>query len=134
LAVKLAQQYKPDVVLIEGTCVGSALCRELGDLIKKPIKAVPVHGNKIGRLIVEQSKFHAGLVRLPKDATFLRELEAELLAFPQGKHDDQVDSITQALSYEIRTYDPTMPGLNRLYEGLMFEPMLRAMLDAKGRR
>jgi predicted phage terminase large subunit-like protein len=134
LAVKLAQQYKPDVVLIEDTCVGSALCRELGDLIKKPIKPVPVHGNKTGRLFVEQGKFQAGLVRFPKDATFLRELEAELLAFPQGKHDDQVDSITQALSYEIRTYDPTMPGLNRLYEGLIFEPMLRAMLDAKGRR
>ncbi len=134
LAVKLAEQYKPDVVLIEDTCVGSALCRELGDLIKKPIKPVPVQGNKTARLFVEQSKFQAGLVRLPKDATFLRELEAELLTFPQGKHDDQVDSITQALSYEICTYDPTMPGLSRLYEGLALDATLRAMADAKGRR
>ena len=93
-----------------------------------------VHGNKVGRLFVEQGKFKAHYVRFPRDATFLPELEAELLAFPNGKHDDQVDSITQALSYEIRTYDPSMSGLNRLYQGLLFEPTLRSMLDAKGRR
>jgi hypothetical protein len=38
--------------------------------------------------------------RFPKNAPFLPELEAELLTFPQGKTDDQVDSITQALSHE----------------------------------
>ena len=31
-------------------------------------------------------------------AAFLRELEAKLLAFPSGKYDDQVDSVTQALA------------------------------------
>jgi phage terminase large subunit-like protein len=35
------------------------------------------------------------------------ELEAELLAFLQGKTDDQVDSISQALSYETG-FDPTL--------------------------
>jgi hypothetical protein len=37
----------------------------------------------------------------------LPELEAELPAFPQGKTDDQVDSISQALSHK-RGYDSTM--------------------------
>ena len=134
LAIALAQQYKPDVVLIEDTLTGIALSQELRNLVKRPIKPIPVHGNKVGRLFVEQGKFQAGFVRFPKDASFLAELEAELLAFPRGKHDDQVDSITQALSYEIRTYDPSMSGLNRLYEGLMFEATLRSMAAAKGRR
>ena len=31
----------------------------------------------------------------PKNAPFLPELEAELLTFPQGKTDDQVDSVTK---------------------------------------
>jgi phage terminase large subunit-like protein len=44
---------------------------------------------------VNQAKFEAGLVLFPKGALFLPELEAELLAFPQGKTDDQVDSISQ---------------------------------------
>lgn len=55
---------------------------------------------KRGRLYVHEAKFEAGLVLFPKNAPFLPELEAELLTFPQGKTDDQVDSISQALSYE----------------------------------
>ena len=37
----------------------------------------------------------------PKGAPLLPELEAELLAFPQSKTDDQVDSLSQALSFEL---------------------------------
>ncbi len=32
------------------------------------------------------------------------ELEAELLTFPQSKHDDQVDSISQALAHDLYDY------------------------------
>jgi len=130
-AVRLAQEYKPDVVLIEDTCAGTALAQELHNLLKRPIKPVPVHGNKVGRLFVEQRKFQAGFVRFPKDAPFLAELEAELLAFPNGKHDDQVDSITQALSHEIRTYDSSMEGLSNFYRGLAFEATLRRLSEMK---
>jgi phage terminase large subunit-like protein len=45
---------------------------------------------------------------LPRDASFLAELEAELLVFPQGRNDDQVDSITQALAYDPLAYDISM--------------------------
>jgi len=34
---------------------------------------------------------------LPERAPWLADLEAELFAFPGGKHDDQCDSISQAL-------------------------------------
>lgn len=134
LAIELAQRYKPDFILVEDTCTGTALCQELRNLVRRPIKPIPVYGNKIERLFVEQSKFQSGLVKLPKAASFLPELEAELLTFPHGKHDDQVDSITQALSYKFRTYDPTMPGLSRLCEGLVFEARLQAMAASKPRR
>ncbi len=55
--------------------------------------------DKIGRLYVHQAKFEAGLVHFPRGAAFLPELETELLHFPYGKYDDQVDSISQALSH-----------------------------------
>ena len=61
---------------------------------------VKIERDKIGRLYVNQAKFEAGRVLFSKGAPFLPELEAELLAFPQGKTDDQVDSISQALSHE----------------------------------
>jgi phage terminase large subunit-like protein len=47
LAIALAQQYQPDVVLIEDTCAGTAPAQELHNLVKKPIKPVAVHGNKV---------------------------------------------------------------------------------------
>jgi hypothetical protein len=42
-------------------------------------------------------QFEAGSVLFPKNASWLDGLKAELLGFPNTKHDDQVDSITQAL-------------------------------------
>ena len=42
--------------------------------------------------------FEAGHVYLPERATWLPELEAELFAFPGSRHDDQCNSISQALN------------------------------------
>ena len=69
---------------------------------------VPIEHDKIGRLYVQQARFEAGQVLLPKGARFLPELETELLTFPQGKHDDQVDSITQALAHKQYGYDTSL--------------------------
>jgi predicted phage terminase large subunit-like protein len=70
------------------------------------VRLVPIERDKIGRLYVNQAKFEAGLVLFPKGAPFLPALEAEVLTFPQSKTDDQVDSITQALSHK-SGYDST---------------------------
>jgi hypothetical protein len=43
-------------------------------------------------------------VFFPERAPWLPELEAELFAFPGSRHDDQVDSISQALNVE----DPSL--------------------------
>jgi phage terminase large subunit-like protein len=45
-------------------------------------------------------------VLFPKEAPYMPELLAELLTFPHGKTDDQVDSISQALSHDL-SYDIT---------------------------
>jgi predicted phage terminase large subunit-like protein len=37
---------------------------------------------------------------LPKQAPWLVDLENELFAFPNGRYDDQVDALIQALAYE----------------------------------
>ena len=47
-------------------------------------------------------------MHFPKGAAFLPELEAELLAFPNGKTDNQVDSISQAPAYQRSGYDSSM--------------------------
>jgi predicted phage terminase large subunit-like protein len=107
-AIELAQKYRPHNVLIEDASTGTALAQELKSIhFGGAVRLVPIERDKIGRLYVNQAKFEAGLVLFPRGAPFLPALEAELLAFPHGKTDDQVDSITQALSYK-PGYDTTL--------------------------
>jgi phage terminase large subunit-like protein len=47
-------------------------------------------------------------VFFPRNSPSLADLEAELLTFPHGKNDDQVDSITQALAFKAFGYDSTL--------------------------
>lgn len=107
-ALALAERHRPSAILIEDASTGIALAQELNQTRYCYIKPIPVERDKIGRLYVQQGKFAAGHVLFPRDASFLAELEAELLVFPQGRNDDQVDSITQALAYDPLTYDISM--------------------------
>jgi predicted phage terminase large subunit-like protein len=104
-ALALATRYEPSIILIEDASTGTALAQELKDAhLGMGIILVPIERDKIGRLYVHQATFESGRVHFPKRAPFLAELEAELLTFPQAKHDDQVDSITQALDYQHSGY------------------------------
>ena len=103
-AIALAQRYKPDKVLIEDASTGIALAQDLRPVLRRPVDLVPVERDKKGKLYVQQAKFESGRVLFPKGASFLTELEAELLTFDQSKHDDQVDSISQALAYKLSGY------------------------------
>ncbi|EKS31802.1 phage terminase large subunit [Afipia clevelandensis] len=107
MAITLAQKFNPLKILVEDASTGIALGQELKQSGIFTVKPVPIERDKVGRLFVHQAKFEGGLVLFPRKAPFLAELEAELLTFPQGKHDDQVDSLSQALSYK-GGYDTTM--------------------------
>jgi predicted phage terminase large subunit-like protein len=104
-ALALAQKYKPRHLLVEDAAIGTALAQELRHVhYGTSVKLIKPTNDKIARLYVNEAKFENGLVLFPRGAPFLAELETELLTFPQAKHDDQVDSITQALSYEMSGY------------------------------
>jgi predicted phage terminase large subunit-like protein len=100
IAIEQARKHRPHCILIEDASTGTALAQELKkSYFDGSVRLEPIERDKIGRLYIHQAKFEAGLVLFPKNAPFLPELEAELLTFPQGKTDDQVDSLSQALSY-----------------------------------
>ena len=107
-AVALAARFRPDCILIEDASTGIALAQELPRVVNYAVKPIPIEHDKRGRLYVQQAKFEAGLVLFPKGAPFLPELEAELLTFPQGRTDDQVDSISQALAHQMSGYDSSL--------------------------
>ena len=54
--------------------------------------------DKRARVIAQSDLFAGGSVRFPRHAGWLEEFTAELLAFP-GRHDDQVDALTQGLAW-----------------------------------
>jgi predicted phage terminase large subunit-like protein len=106
LAIAHARAHKVTKILIEDTGVGTALVTELQ---RSGLQAVGVNvkGDKKTRMSVQSSKFESGEVLFPKSASWLEVLEAELFAFPGARHDDQVDSISQALTHAVGGYDTT---------------------------
>ena len=100
--VSLAAQHDADTVLIENAGPGMALLQDLWrDLprgMPRPIGRKP-EGSKVDRMVAQSAKIEAGDVHLPREADWLDTFLHELLAFPYGRHDDQVDSVSQFLKW-----------------------------------
>ena len=91
-----AATFKANRVLVEDAGAGTALVQELRRQVYGII-AVKPDRDKISRMAVASAKFEAGQVLLPRGAPWLVEFEAELFAFPGVRHDDQCNSVSQAL-------------------------------------
>jgi predicted phage terminase large subunit-like protein len=96
VVVTHAKQWKAQRVVVEDAGAGTMLVQELRSLVPGIIGIKP-EGDKASRMAVASAKFEAGQAMLPERAPWLADLESELFAFPGGKHDDQCDSISQAL-------------------------------------
>jgi predicted phage terminase large subunit-like protein len=84
--------------LVEDKANGPAVIDELRREIQG-IVAVSPDGSKTARASAVTALFEAGNVYFPDRGLhpWVGDLEAELLGFPAGMHDDQVDALTQAL-------------------------------------
>jgi predicted phage terminase large subunit-like protein len=109
--------------LIEDKGSGTSLIQELRSS-NVGVIAINPEGDKITRCSAISAQFEAGSVFFPKSAPWLDSLKAELLGFPNVKHDDQVDSITQALSWiaqhrqtQVRWVAPIIVTKPRRYPG-----------------
>jgi predicted phage terminase large subunit-like protein len=97
-AYRLRDQYPKATLLIEDKGSGTSLIQELRANNVAVIGITPEQ-DKVVRAAKVSAQFEAGAVLFPKTAPWLSTLKAELLGFPNAKHDDQVDSVTQALSW-----------------------------------
>jgi predicted phage terminase large subunit-like protein len=85
-------------LVIEDKGSGSSLIQSLkAERIYSHYKP-KLDGDKVMRLTAQAAEFHAGTIHLREDAPWVGDLVAELLGFPGARHDDQVDSISQALA------------------------------------
>jgi len=97
--VALAHDHNVDLTLVEDTELGRSVSQDLrrSGLLAPLLN--PVRFSKEARFLAQSARFEAGQVYLPREASWLPAYETELLAFPTGRHDDQVDSTSQALHY-----------------------------------
>jgi predicted phage terminase large subunit-like protein len=97
-----ARQYPVYTILIEDTALGTALIQEFRYHtqagVPPPIGVSP-KGEKAMRLATQSAAIEAGRVFLPRRARWLDDFRSELMAFPQSRHDDQVDSLSQFLTW-----------------------------------
>jgi predicted phage terminase large subunit-like protein len=95
--MEVKQRYGSSTLLIEDSPISHGLIQSLREQSINVTKYKP-DTDKRARVIAQTDLFAGGSVRLPQRAGWLEDFTAELLAFP-GRHDDQVDALTQGLAW-----------------------------------
>ena len=83
-------------LVIENKGSGMSLIQDLRHENIHAIGFVP-EGEKEMRMHAQTAPIEAGAVLLPSRAVWLDDFRRELLEFPNGRHDDQVDALSQGL-------------------------------------
>jgi predicted phage terminase large subunit-like protein len=100
VAMEEYKYWQPDNVLIEAKATGTTLQQELRR-VGIPVTMYSPGGRRTGQDKVSRANsiapiFESGMVWAP-DTQWAEELIEECAAFPNGDHDDQVDSTIQAM-------------------------------------
>jgi predicted phage terminase large subunit-like protein len=95
------EKWPNATILVEDKGSGTSLIQDLRHANVSVVQIKPEH-DKVTRVFATQSLFEGGSVMFPRHAAWLDDLVAELLAFPHYRNDDQVDSISQALTWITR--------------------------------
>ncbi len=98
--IAMAHYYSAHSVLIEDKGSGIQLIQDLR-YEKTGVRPIPVtpEADKITRMSNQSHQIEAGQVFLPESAPWLDAFKAEIMAFPNGRFDDQVDSLSQFLGW-----------------------------------
>ena len=97
--VALSARWSAEQTLVEETDIGRSVAQDLRRTNELRCILRPPRFDKEARFLAQSVRFETGQVHVPIEAPWLADWLAELLAFPNGRHDDQVDSTSQALHY-----------------------------------
>lgn len=111
--IDLHLHHNAHATIIEKTDTGRAIVQEMR--LQSPIRPIlwTVKYDKEARLLAQSPKIETGQVIFPTNANWLGGYLKEILAFPNGKHDDQVDSTSQALAYLTRKMERPEPLVSK---------------------
>lgn len=94
-----AARYAAKTILIEDAGIGTGLIQAVRREGRLHVINIKPSGCKQQRLAEQIHVIEAGDVLLPRRAPWLDAFRLECCAFPGGKHDDQVDSVSQFLNW-----------------------------------
>ena len=96
-ALEVYREYEPDTLIVEKRAAGAPLIYEMRKMGIPVAEYTPGKGNdKISRVNAISTLFESGMVWCP-ETRWAEEVMDELASFPNGDHDDLVDSSSQAL-------------------------------------
>ena len=96
--------FNAEVVLIEEKASGARLIQELIADGALGVTRYQPKDDKTMRLHAQTAIIENGFVYIPESAPWLAEYLHEMTVFPNGKHDDQVDSTAQFLDWFKRPF------------------------------
>jgi predicted phage terminase large subunit-like protein len=100
--IALAGQHRANTILIEKAGPGLQLLQDLlrhtPSGMTRPIGIRP-EGSKADRMVAQSAQIEAGHLHLTDDAGWTDDFLNEVLAFPRGRYDDQVDALSQFLTW-----------------------------------
>jgi predicted phage terminase large subunit-like protein len=93
------RKYRPSAILIEGTGQGPSLFSEIGPQKGMEVVMITPAGDKVERLRMHRRTLRRGLIHLAQDALWYHEFIDEATHFPDGPFNDQMDAMSQYLSW-----------------------------------
>ncbi|MGU3341796.1 phage terminase large subunit [Methylobacterium mesophilicum] len=129
--LELHERWKADLTLIESTALGHALLQDLRRA--SPLRPIllPARLDKVARCEAQSVRFEEGRVHLPAEAPWLGTYENELLAFPNGRFDDQVDATSYALHHLTDWLRRARPPVRRSRDSIRPLSSRRRAVDPK---
>ena len=105
--------FLPIIIPIEDKASGTQLIQDLVAAGLSKGTRILAEGDKIMRLNAQTATIENGFVYMPSEAHWLNDYLHELVVFPNGRYDDQVDSTAQAIAW---VKQPShVPGMLEFY-------------------
>lgn len=128
--LELQDFRKASVVIIEDRASGTQLIQDLRNDGFSQVTAFSPQGDKQMRMHAQSVMFENGFIIVPEDAHWHADYINELTSFPFAKHDDQVDSTSQFLTWY--SGRKNFPGSGLFYVMKeQYEEMLRRQKGGK---
>lgn len=96
--IREAKKHAAKAILIEDHGSGTSLIQNVKPRLPGVI-GISHHADKPTRMYSATPHLEGGMLHLPQGAPWLDDFLEEYLAFPKGRHDDQMDALSQFLNW-----------------------------------